>query len=39
MRLLPAQAAILLANAPSLREARRLSRRLTAALASRDAAF
>ena len=37
MRLLAAQAAILLANAQSLAEARRLSRRLTAALASRDA--
>jgi GAF domain-containing protein len=37
MRLLAAQAAILLANAQSLREARRLSRRLTAALSGRDA--
>ena len=33
----PAQAAILLANSQSLREARRLSRQLTDALASRDA--
>ena len=37
MRLLAGQAAILLANSQSLREARRLSRQLTAALASRDA--
>jgi GAF domain-containing protein len=37
MRLLAAQAAILLANSQSLREARRLSRKLTGALASRDA--
>jgi GAF domain-containing protein len=37
MRLLAGQAAILLANSQSLREARRLSRELTAALASRDA--
>jgi GAF domain-containing protein len=37
MRLLAAQAAILLANSQSLAEARRLSRQLTAALASRDA--
>ena len=37
MRLLAAQAAILLANSQSLREARRLSRQLTEALASRDA--
>ena len=37
MRLLAAQAAILLANAQSLREARRLSRQLTQALAGRDA--
>jgi GAF domain-containing protein len=36
MRLLAAQAAILLANSQSLREARLLSRRLTAALTSRD---
>ncbi len=36
MRLLAAQAAILLANSQSLREARRLSRQLTGALASRD---
>lgn len=36
MRLLAGQAAILLANAQSLREARRLSRQLTDALASRD---
>jgi AmiR/NasT family two-component response regulator len=36
MRLLAGQAAILLANSQSLREARRLSRRLTEALASRD---
>lgn len=36
MRLLAAQAAILLANSQSLAEARRLSRQLTAALASRD---
>ncbi|MEX5717152.1 GAF and ANTAR domain-containing protein [Geodermatophilus maliterrae] len=37
MRLLAAQAAILLANTQSLAEARRLSRQLTDALASRDA--
>ena len=37
MRLLAAQAAILLANSQSLAEARRLSRQLTAALTSRDA--
>jgi GAF domain-containing protein len=37
MRLLAAQAAILLANSQSLQEARRLSRQLTTALASRDA--
>jgi GAF domain-containing protein len=37
MRLFAAQAAILLANAQSLREARRLSRQLTDALANRDA--
>jgi GAF domain-containing protein len=37
MRLLAAQAAILLANSQSLAEARRLSRQLTAALAGRDA--
>jgi GAF domain-containing protein len=37
MRLLAAQAAILLANSQSLREARRLSRRLADALAGRDA--
>ncbi len=37
MRLLAAQAAILLANTQSLQEARRLSRQLTDALASRDA--
>ncbi len=37
MRLLAGQAAILLANSQSLREARRLSRQLTEALASRDA--
>jgi GAF domain-containing protein len=37
MRLLAAQAAILLANAQSLRQARRLSRQLTDALAGRDA--
>lgn len=37
MRLLAAQAAILLANSQSLREARRLSRQLTDALSSRDA--
>ena len=37
MRLLAAQAAILLANSQSLQEARRLSRQLTEALASRDA--
>jgi GAF domain-containing protein len=37
MRLLAGQAAILLANTQSLQEARRLSRQLTAALASRDA--
>jgi len=37
MRLLAAQAAILLANSQSLQEARRLSRQLTMALASRDA--
>jgi GAF domain-containing protein len=37
MRLLAAQAAILLANSQSLAEARRLSRQLTEALASRDA--
>ncbi|WP_369132319.1 GAF and ANTAR domain-containing protein [Modestobacter sp. I12A-02662] len=37
MRLLAAQAAILLANSQSLQEARRLSRQLTDALASRDA--
>ena len=37
MRLLAQQAAILLANSQSLREARRLSRQLTEALASRDA--
>lgn len=37
MRLLAAQAAILLANAQSLQQARRLSRQLTDALASRDA--
>jgi GAF domain-containing protein len=36
MRLLAAQAAILLANSQSLAEARRLSRQLTEALASRD---
>jgi GAF domain-containing protein len=36
MRLLAGQAAILLANAQSLQEARRLSRQLTEALASRD---
>ena len=36
MRLLAAQAAILLANSQSLREARRLSRQLTEALAGRD---
>jgi GAF domain-containing protein len=36
MRLLAAQAAILLANSQSLREARRVSRQLTDALASRD---
>ena len=36
MRLLAGQAAILLANSQSLREARRLSRQLTEALASRD---
>jgi GAF domain-containing protein len=36
MRLLAAQAAILLANSQSLREARRMSRQLTDALASRD---
>ena len=36
MRLLSAQAAILLANSQSLAEARRLSRQLTAALTSRD---
>jgi GAF domain-containing protein len=36
MRLLAAQAAILLANTQSLAEARRLSRQLTDALASRD---
>lgn len=36
MRLLAAQAAILLANSQSLQEARRLSRQLTEALASRD---
>ena len=36
MRLFAAQAAILLANSQSLREARRLSRQLTGALASRD---
>ena len=37
MRLFAAQAGILLANSQSLREARRLSRQLTGALASRDA--
>ena len=37
MRLLAGQAAILLANTQSLHEARRLSRQLTEALASRDA--
>jgi GAF domain-containing protein len=37
MRLLAAQAAILLANTQSLRAARRLSRQLTEALSSRDA--
>ncbi|MGK5170754.1 GAF and ANTAR domain-containing protein [Geodermatophilus sp. CPCC 205761] len=37
MRLLAAQAAILLANSQSLQEARRLSRQLADALASRDA--
>jgi GAF domain-containing protein len=37
MRLLAAQAAILLANSQSLQEARRLSRQLTTALAGRDA--
>jgi len=37
MRLLAAQAAILLANSQSLREARRLGRQLTEALAGRDA--
>jgi GAF domain-containing protein len=37
MRLLAGQAAILLANSQSLAEARRLSRQLTDALASRDA--
>ena len=37
MRLLAGQAAILLANSQSLREARRLSRQLTEALTSRDA--
>jgi GAF domain-containing protein len=37
MRLLAGQAAILLANTQSLQEARRLSRQLTQALASRDA--
>jgi GAF domain-containing protein len=37
MRLLAEQAAILLANSQSLQEARRLSRQLTEALASRDA--
>jgi GAF domain-containing protein len=37
MQLLAAQAAILLANSQSLREARRLSRQLTEALTSRDA--
>lgn len=37
MRLLAGQAAILLANTQSLAEARRLSRQLTEALASRDA--
>jgi GAF domain-containing protein len=37
MRLLASQAAILLANTQSLAEARRLSRQLTDALASRDA--
>lgn len=36
MRLLAGQASILLANSQSLREARRLSRQLTQALASRD---
>ena len=36
MRLLAAQAAILLANSQSLAEARRLSRQLTEALARRD---
>jgi GAF domain-containing protein len=36
MRLFAAQAAILLANSQSLQEARRLSRQLTGALASRD---
>src|SRR3712207_6149329 len=36
MRLLAAQAAILLANSQTLQEARRLSRQLTEALASRD---
>jgi GAF domain-containing protein len=37
MRLLAAQAAILLANTQSMQEARRLSRQLTGALSSRDA--
>jgi GAF domain-containing protein len=37
MRLLAAQAAILLANSQSLQDARRLSRQLTDALAGRDA--
>ena len=37
MRLLAAQAAILLANSQSLQEARRISRQLTEALTSRDA--
>jgi GAF domain-containing protein len=37
MRLFAAQAGILLANSQSLRDARRLSRQLTGALASRDA--
>jgi AmiR/NasT family two-component response regulator len=37
MRLLAGQAAILLANSQSMREARRLGRQLTEALASRDA--
>ena len=37
MRLLAGQAAILLANSQNLQEARRLSRQLTEALASRDA--